>query len=105
LPAQQCSWKELPTTPLRTDKKSKFSVTHQFHPLSGKQFELVDYRECVWNEQRVYYINDEGLLSSIPATWTDVVDTEPFVAISAGRSYFRTQDLLEMVSLIRRLSD
>lgn len=45
----------------------------------------------------------EERLHTLPARWTDLVPPDPFVAIAAGRSYFRTRDLLLLVELIHRL--
>ena len=36
----------------------------------------------------------------MPATWTDVVALDPFVAVAAGRSRFRMAELLELVRWI-----
>ncbi|MGH3981144.1 MAG: DUF5372 family protein [Pseudonocardiaceae bacterium] len=40
----------------------------------------------------------------MPAEWTDVVVEDPFVVVAAGRSPFRTVDLLELAGLIFELS-
>ena len=46
----------------------------------------------------------EGRLTTVPLAWTDAAAIEdPFVAASAGRSYFRVEDLVQMAVLIRRL--
>jgi hypothetical protein len=36
----------------------------------------------------------------MPASWTDVVAPDPVVALSAGRSPFRLDDLLELTRLV-----
>jgi len=48
----------------------------------------------------VYYYDDAGDLSSLPARWTSVGPPDPFVEISAGRSPFRVEDLLELSALL-----
>jgi Family of unknown function (DUF5372) len=53
-----------------------------------------------WGEQRVYFHDAEGRLTALPAAWTDVFSPDPFVVISAGRSAFRVNDLLEITRLI-----
>jgi hypothetical protein len=53
-----------------------------------------------WGENRVYFHDDEGRLVSLPAAWTSVFLPDPFVVISAGRSPFRVQDLLELSRLL-----
>jgi Family of unknown function (DUF5372) len=70
-------------------------VTHRFHPLSGRSFEFVNRRKS-WQSDRVYFFDDAGELACLPAEWTDVVLEDPFVVVSAGRSPFRTADLLEL---------
>jgi len=56
-----------------------------------------------WGEDRVYYHDEQGQLTSVPAGWTDVIPPDPVVAISAGRSPFRLQDLLELARLVEPL--
>ena len=56
-----------------------------------------------WGEDRAYYRDEQGRLACVPASWTDVIASDPVVAISAGRSAFRLQDLLELVRLVATL--
>ena len=56
-----------------------------------------------WGEDRVYYHDAQGLLAGIPASWTDVIPLDPVVALSAGRSPFRLDDLLELTRLVAAL--
>ncbi|MBC7811933.1 MAG: hypothetical protein H7175_12335 [Burkholderiales bacterium] len=82
-------------------------MTHPFHPLFGREFELVVYRHN-WGEDRVYFHDTEGTLCSLPASWTNAIDPDPLVVIAAGRSHFRCQDLLqvaEMLAELRRSED
>ena len=74
-------------------------MTHPFHPLFGQEFELVVYRHN-WGEDRVYFHDRAGSLCSIPATWTNAISPEPFVAVAAGRSHFCYQDLIEVAGII-----
>jgi len=39
----------------------------------------------------------------MPAAWTDVVEPDPFLVVSAGRSNFRIDDLLALVALVAEL--
>jgi hypothetical protein len=57
-----------------------------------------------WGEHRVFY-REPGRtqVHSLPATWTDVVADDAFVALSAGRSCFRPEDLLQLAALLRDL--
>ncbi|MHC4473133.1 MAG: DUF5372 family protein [Planctomycetota bacterium] len=74
-------------------------MTHPFHPLLGREFEVVMERHC-WGEHRVFFYGPEGDLTSLPAGWTDLVGPDPFVAISAGRACFRPVDLLRLALLV-----
>jgi len=56
-----------------------------------------------WGEQRVYYYDRNGSIAIIPARWTSVIEPDPFVIASEGRSHFRLGDLLELARLLRRL--
>jgi len=40
---------------------------------------------------------------SLPASWTDVAGVDPFVALAAGRSRFRVEDLLLLVDLLTQV--
>jgi hypothetical protein len=40
---------------------------------------------------------------SLPATWTDVDGPDPFLALAAGRTHFRVEDLLALVRVVERL--
>jgi hypothetical protein len=41
----------------------------------------------------------------LPASWTDVVDPDPFVVMAAGRSLFRVEDLLTLADLLAELGE
>lgn len=79
-----------------------FEVTHPFHPLRGMRFDLTTRRQN-WGEDRVMYYDAKGRLRSILASWTDVCEGDLFAQASAGRSRFRTDDLLRLCSLIDTL--
>ena len=79
-----------------------FRFTHPFHPLLGRQFDVVDHRET-WGHDRVYFYNDEGDLSSVRASWTDLVVPDPFVTLAQGRALMRTSDLVRLAGLLRDL--
>ena len=74
-------------------------MTHPFHPLRGREFLLVTYRHN-WGEDWVYFHDDEGRLSSLPAPWTSLVPPDPVMVMGEGRSAFRVQDLLELTRLL-----
>ena len=77
-------------------------VTHPFHPLFGRELDVVVHRHN-WGEDRVYFLDGRGHLTSLPAGWTSVVPEDAFVAVAAGRSRFRAADLVALAALIVRL--
>jgi hypothetical protein len=77
-------------------------VTHRFHPLSGQDFEFVAHRQN-WGEDRVHLHDENGVLFSLPAGWTDVAPSDPFVVIADGRCPFTIDGLLGLADLIGRL--
>ena len=95
-------WRCRSTTQDEAREKQLFRVTHPFHPLFGHKFELIEYRRA-WGENRVYFLDLSGQLQHLPASWTDVAGEDPFVALAAGRSPFRVEELLRLSDLISRL--
>ena len=79
-----------------------FLIVHPFHPGHGQRFPIVTIRQN-WGEELLYYRNRQGRLISIPARWTDRVAPNPVVTVSAGRSPFRLEDLLELTRLVAAL--
>ena len=57
-----------------------------------------------WSEDRVYFHNDDGRLISVPTAWTSISAADPFLVVSAGRSPFKAQDLLEVAELIEAMA-
>ena len=47
---------------------------------------------------------DGGRVRSLPTAWTSLASPDPFVAVSAGRSFFRIQDLVALLELSARRS-
>jgi len=78
-------------------------ITHPFHPLFGRRFELVSVRQT-WGEYRVYFHDDKGQLRLLPASWTDADAVDPFIEQAAARAHFKAADLLALVCLVRDLS-
>jgi hypothetical protein len=46
---------------------------------------------------------DEETVCSVPQQWTDLVATDPEIAIGGGRALFRAEDLIELAQLVARL--
>lgn len=53
-------------------------------------------RHFGWGEDRVFYYGPNGRLKSFLVNVTDLSPTDTFTRISAGRSAFRVDDLLEL---------
>ena len=94
-------WHGQSTAADRQPRREYFRVSHPFHPLFGREFQVADWRHN-WTEDRVYFHRPDELLTSIPSCWTDLLPPDPFVVLAAGRSHFRADDLLELVRLIER---
>jgi hypothetical protein len=79
-------------------------VTHPFHPLYGREFRLVDFRQT-WGEERVYFHDEAGQVVRLPARWTNAKPADAFAVVAAGRCRFRVDDLLRLVDLVERLQE
>jgi hypothetical protein len=51
----------------------------------------------------VCFDEEQGRTCEIPLSWTNLAPEDPFVILSAGRSWFRFEDLLELARLIREV--
>lgn len=74
-------------------------MTHQFHPWFGEEFVFVAARQT-WGEDRVFFLDEQGVQHSLPLVWTDAADPDVFVTIAAGRSAFRVDDLVALADLV-----
>ena len=59
-------------------------------------------RRLNWGEDRVFYYDSSGKLKSLLTNLTDMVSKDAFDQISAGRSAFRVDDLLELRALFAK---
>ena len=92
-----------PSTTGGSRDSQRIRVTHPFHPLRGNEYELVGYGHT-WGEPRVFFReHGQTRVRSLPANWTDVAGADPFVVLSAGRSHFRVEDLLQLARLLGQL--
>ena len=58
-----------------------------------------------WGEHRVFFRKPgDQRIYSLPAGWTDVEEPDAFVALAAGRSLFRVEDLLALSAVVQELS-
>ena len=85
-----------------SEATNTFEITHPFHPLRGKKFALAA-RMQLWGEDRVTYFDQYGRPRSMPASWTNVAETNYFLQTSAGRSWFSVNDLLSLGLLLKQL--
>lgn len=58
-----------------------------------------------WGEDRVFFLDDEATLKSLPTAWTDAAAPDVFVAMAAGRSPFRAEDLAALAELVAQAAD
>ena len=82
--------------------RERVKVTHPFHPRFGEELKLLDYRRS-FGGQRVECRDRQGRLVSLPLDWTDAYGEDPFVSVSAGRSFLRPEDLLRLADLLAEL--
>jgi hypothetical protein len=73
--------------------------------LNGQEYEMVGFAHT-WGEHRVFFREaGQTRVRALPATWTDVVGADPFVVLSAGRSHFRPENLLQLALLLAELKE
>lgn len=72
------------------------------HPRCGQEIDVVVHR-VQWGEERVFYRDPQGHRASLPAHWTSLAPGDPYIAVGAGRSQFRVQDLIDLAALLRGL--
>jgi len=80
----------------------KFKIIHPFHPLRGQEFEVIEYRRS-WLTEYIDYRAPEGWTGSVPLAWTDAGGMDPFCEVSAGRSFFRVRELLDLAEMLKGL--
>lgn len=91
-----------PSTARGPEDPSAFTVTHPFHPLSGKRFDLVGYAHT-WGEHRVFFRKPgDTRVYSMSANWTDVEAVDPVLGREA-RAHFRVDDLLVLIRVLREI--
>jgi len=91
------------TACLSTNLTRRFRITHPFHPLFSREYELVEFRRA-WGRDRVVFYDENENLITVPVSWTNLAqEADPFVVLSEERAYFRPSDLLALVDLIKEL--
>jgi len=84
--------------------QTHFTVTHPFHPLRGRRYELVKLDRRWWR-WRTFYLDEDGTLGVFPASWTDAGPMDPFVEQSDGRAIARGQDLLQLADMLQEIQE
>ncbi len=84
------------------NERSKFKITHPFHPLKDKEFNVVDIREY-WSKKYVIFTLNDSNSKAIPIEWTDLEPEDLFQKISNGKSLFKISDLLELYNIIQAI--
>ena len=101
---------QLPSSPYHTQSTAghstthiptTFEITHPFHPQRGCKFVLAA-RKQTWGEDRVMYFDAQRRLRSMLACWTSATEQDAFSQVSAGRSWFRVDDLLKLVAWLEQ---
>ncbi|MBI2323171.1 MAG: hypothetical protein HYU88_14020, partial [Chloroflexi bacterium] len=92
-------WNGKPNAHGPADLTGPVRITHPFHPLYGQAIDLVSQR-TEWGDERVYYRDRQGHRRTIPTQWTSLAPDDPYIALGAGRSLFRAQDLIDLAALI-----
>jgi hypothetical protein len=83
--------------------KGRFRITHPFHPRCGEEFELL-VRRRGFHQDVVEGRDAGGVPVSVPLAFTDAAaEEDPFLAVSAGRSLFRAEDLLRLAEILSEL--
>ena len=79
-------------------------VTHPFHPLFGRRIPCVGKRYNRYGKRLLLQM-DDGTVWSVPPQWTDLAGLDPAVVMGDGQAFLRAVDLMELASLVKRLSD
>src|SRR6516225_9264982 len=64
------------------DRTQTFLIAHVFHPLYGRELQLID-QYLAWGEDRVCFRDDGGRLRYLPTAWTSMA---PPVVERGGRN-------------------
>ena len=90
--------------PNSSEKHRRVRITHAFHPLCGKEFDLIEHKS-VFGESYLFFCHPSGHLRQIPAVWTDFLKTDAFVEVAGGRSSLHADFLLQLTELLKQLKE
>jgi hypothetical protein len=77
-------------------------VTHPFHPLFGQVLDSIE-RRVNYGDDLLFYRDHRGYVTALPTRWTSLQEDDLFLVVSAGRSHFRVDDLIDLAILITEL--
>lgn len=90
------------TTPDNSDGEQSFTITHPFHPLSGRIFPLLAQR-FAWGEERVFFTDPQTQqIRSLPLAWTSLALPDPFLVVAAEQTVLRFVDVQQLVQFLRQ---
>ena len=95
-------WSTPSTTPEPDRDARTLRVTHPFHPWFNREFAFIGIRQGL-GENRVFFLDAEGVQHCLPVPWTDAAEPDVFVVMAAGRCAFRVDDLIALAGLIEGL--
>ena len=101
---QTCQQLRHSTASQQNFNNKTFRIIHPFHPFRNIEFEIESVRRLP-GECRVFFLNTKGRKSSVPLDWTDIGPKDPFAVVSAGRAFFRVEDLLGLARLIEEIKN
>lgn len=96
------TYQEPSTTARDAHEGQVVDITHPFHPLYGRRYELLTVRQT-WGEYRVFFYDEQGVLTALPASWTNAGEADPFVTMARGRAHYRPADLVQLATLVAQL--
>ncbi len=73
----------------------RVKVTHPFHLWSGQRFPI-QHSFTTWNVPLVRCIVGKNKFHCLPRSWTSLREVDDFERVSAGRAYFRIDDLVAL---------
>ena len=97
-----CAWSVGLDAPYSYNGIHKFRVTHPFHPLYGREYEIIKYKR-IQGRDRVFFHQKDGSIGSLPLAWCDLRPLDPYLDIEGKHSPFRVEDLLKLSDIIKEV--
>ena len=69
----------------------------------GREFQLLAHQRYA-SEERVRFLDDGNEFREIPLNWTSAAAEDPWLVMARERSWFRFDDLLELVRVVEELN-